>query len=323
MIGATLLLLWITMLETAIQQETFKCYGLDSSNPNVCNGNGICSSANSCICLSGYSDIQCKTYSCFGYSNKNPNSCSANGICIKPNTCQCGMGWIGSDCSIQNDTDIALSKSLVSELNSKKINVKNKGSVVLPNNLEKYLEKKGFFGNDSVMMKSSFQENSKFVSGILTFSFEKLDTSQISVIGLETPIRIVFENISMVETNSNYSCAYYNEQKQTWQFDGLQTQISSSSQTFTITCKTNHLTRFTVIDLNLNREITDNPTPTPVDSGSMSTTSGIIIAAVVTSTISLGIIFTVSISIIIFFIIIMNRKGRRHCCIKRPIFANK
>ena len=46
-------------VELDTQQVTF-CYGLNSSNPFVCSGNGNCTSGGNCTCTNGFLGLQCQ-----------------------------------------------------------------------------------------------------------------------------------------------------------------------------------------------------------------------------------------------------------------------
>eukprot|EP01080_Neovahlkampfia_damariscottae_P004934 gene4934-8531_t len=84
---------------TQSPSPTFTCFGISSSDSNVCSGNGQCVSQDQCNCNSGYGGQKCGQIFCFGISNTDSSVCSGNGQCTGPNTYQCNTNYVGSTCS--------------------------------------------------------------------------------------------------------------------------------------------------------------------------------------------------------------------------------
>ena len=77
------------------------CFGLSSTYPKVCSGNGICSSLDNCTCNSGYSGSSCNVapaIQCFGINSTSPNVCSTAGQCTSLDTCVCNTLYSGNMC---------------------------------------------------------------------------------------------------------------------------------------------------------------------------------------------------------------------------------
>jgi hypothetical protein len=99
------------------------CFGLNASNPLVCNGNGTCNYPDNCTCISGLTGLECEKYInsevnpefivncttgwtgtncsipvCFGLNASNPLVCSGNGTCNRPDNCTCISGIEGAEC---------------------------------------------------------------------------------------------------------------------------------------------------------------------------------------------------------------------------------
>lgn len=78
------------------------CYGLPADDPDVCNGNGTCVAADTCICddLNRYAGPDCGTPVCNSILATDPGVCSGNGVCEAPDSCSCEDGYSGADCEI-------------------------------------------------------------------------------------------------------------------------------------------------------------------------------------------------------------------------------
>ena len=76
------------------------CFGIDSSDPSVCSGNGTCISNDNCICDSGWEGDQCNIsiYYCDGIIYSDPNVCNGHGDCISEDNCDCDTGYFGIYC---------------------------------------------------------------------------------------------------------------------------------------------------------------------------------------------------------------------------------
>ncbi|KAG2393661.1 hypothetical protein C9374_007192 [Naegleria lovaniensis] len=78
-----------------------KCNGTLSNNPAVCNGNGVCSQFDVCVCSSNYGGRFCEIPKCAGMLSTNPQVCSGHGTCIgKSVGCVCHENWGGLNCEI-------------------------------------------------------------------------------------------------------------------------------------------------------------------------------------------------------------------------------
>ena len=100
-------------------------------------------------------------------------------------------------------------------------------------------------------------------SPIVTVSILQSDGSPLKVKELSTPIDIYFKDVLVSNYDSkepfNYTCMYFNTEFNEWKNDGVETvlvksNVDSNTLVFTMTCKTSHLTSFSVIDLNLIKE---------------------------------------------------------------------
>ena len=82
----------------------FNCFGKNSSDPNVCFGNGTCYYDNTCLCKHGNYGSQCadEIFNCFGADSTNITVCSARGKCSGPNQCSCDNKYIGLQCETYN-----------------------------------------------------------------------------------------------------------------------------------------------------------------------------------------------------------------------------
>jgi hypothetical protein len=84
---------------TGIQCTIPNCYGKNASDPTVCNSQGVCSSPNNCVCNNGYSGTQCYPV-CFGRNSIDPTVCNSQGVCSSPNNCVCNSNFVGNNCTI-------------------------------------------------------------------------------------------------------------------------------------------------------------------------------------------------------------------------------
>ncbi|MCP3876982.1 MAG: hypothetical protein GY701_01105 [Sulfitobacter sp.] len=78
------------------------CYGIESTDPEVCNAHGVCVDQDSCQCEVGFGGPDCAEIllnHCYGYLADDPAVCSGNGDCVALDQCQCADGFIGADCA--------------------------------------------------------------------------------------------------------------------------------------------------------------------------------------------------------------------------------
>jgi len=78
--------------------EEWQCYGVDSNDPNVCSGNGLCTAPDTCVCDAGYIGSDCDVMTCGGIDFNDPSVCGGNGVCIGPNHCDCMPTTGGEEC---------------------------------------------------------------------------------------------------------------------------------------------------------------------------------------------------------------------------------
>ena len=80
------------------------CFGLNSTDSNVCNNNGVCISPNNCICNKNYTGkflfvpigIDCSSPTCNGLNSTDVNICNRNGNCTSLNKCTCNSNYTGN-----------------------------------------------------------------------------------------------------------------------------------------------------------------------------------------------------------------------------------
>jgi hypothetical protein len=84
--------------QTAPMPPTY-CYGVLSTDVNVCSGNGQCVAQDTCQCDAKWDGAACSRYAfCNGYQANNPAVCSGHGTCVKDETCQCNPTYGGQYC---------------------------------------------------------------------------------------------------------------------------------------------------------------------------------------------------------------------------------
>ncbi|KAL0478639.1 von Willebrand factor D and EGF domain-containing protein, partial [Acrasis kona] len=95
------------------------CFGLNSSSPSVCSGNGTCTNTNVCTCNAGYYGQQCEAYNCGVNMFNSSSACSGNGTCVAPNVCNCNNGYFGQYCQSWNCSGLVYSNSAVCSNNGR------------------------------------------------------------------------------------------------------------------------------------------------------------------------------------------------------------
>jgi hypothetical protein len=78
--------------------QIFSCYGRNSSDSEVCSGNGQCTRLNECTCFDNYSGANCDVAHCFGLASNDSQACNGNGICVAPDLCICDDDYYGDTC---------------------------------------------------------------------------------------------------------------------------------------------------------------------------------------------------------------------------------
>jgi hypothetical protein len=68
---------------------------------------GSCGPNDYCVCNSGYFGSNCDISSCYGFNSTDDNVCGGNGECIDKDTCICDGGFSGAQCVAQQ-VDVAL-----------------------------------------------------------------------------------------------------------------------------------------------------------------------------------------------------------------------
>ena len=86
---------------TEVINDSFQCFGLNSTDSKVCGGHGKCTKNNSCFCNVNYQGTQCGNFTCFSIDSTNVTVCGGNGICNLPNNCTCNAGFTGNQCQNQ------------------------------------------------------------------------------------------------------------------------------------------------------------------------------------------------------------------------------
>lgn len=108
--------------------------------------------------------------------------------------------------------------------------------------------------------EDSSQVEKAITSPIVSVSILQADGTPIKVKELTTPIDIHFKDVTISNYDNkepfNYTCMYFNTEVSEWKNDGVETvlvksNVDSNTLVFSMTCKTSHLTSFSVIDLNL------------------------------------------------------------------------
>lgn len=281
----TTCILFIMIFLSVLVSNTFEkkppivCFSKESTDPQVCSGNGNCVANGVCACKTGFYGPQCQFFNCFQIPSGSPLVCSSKGNCTKPNTCECLTGWTGPECNKtisdnntpppivtppKNPNGKAFSFK-VSELNSKLFALSNSTHVELPPTIQKYLEKQGISPTVSISILTTFEKLDEFSSGTTSITLSFNNGSSIPVNGLEDPIQIGFYNLtfhvnssSFDVNNPNFTCVYFDQVKQEWLTNGVETVISNARMlnnnktvNLNINCKTNHLTQFTIMDRNM------------------------------------------------------------------------
>jgi len=110
----------VTLLSNTLNNCTennalVSCFGLQSSNPLVCSGQGICIASNYCGCGAGYSGSQCAsfTFTCFGLAPGTPTVCNGHGTCTGPNTCVCNTRYSGTQCQTFTSSTSLMNFSII------------------------------------------------------------------------------------------------------------------------------------------------------------------------------------------------------------------
>jgi alpha-tubulin suppressor-like RCC1 family protein len=79
------------------------CFGLSSTDPLVCSGNGNCNSTDVCVCKTGFFGKNCHQITsinptCFGIKSTELSVCSSYGNCLNTDQCSCYVGYSGYEC---------------------------------------------------------------------------------------------------------------------------------------------------------------------------------------------------------------------------------
>lgn len=73
------------------------------------NYRGNCTQQDTCVCIPGYSGPECMTWSCYGVNNTDPNVCDGNtshSFCVAPDTCSCNLATMDA-CYMEHGTCIS------------------------------------------------------------------------------------------------------------------------------------------------------------------------------------------------------------------------
>ncbi|EFC45304.1 predicted protein [Naegleria gruberi] len=192
------------------------------------------------------------------------------------NTCVCKDGFYGLDCSLPiclkaengkcaNDTTgVTVENIETSQLSNKSISLSSGNltessvvSVSFPSDFSHYISNQTTFSSVSLLTAVSTSGNNltnsnsafSIVSNIITISLALTNGKKIPVSNLENPIQISFQKPTSY--SGNLTCMYLDELTNEWKSDGVKTVI----EPLTVNCLTSHLTSFSVIDINLRKEI--------------------------------------------------------------------
>ena len=80
------------------EYQSLSCFGLPSTDPEVCSGHGVCVGPDECACDLGWTGEDCSGWECFGMDSGDAGVCSGRGECVDPNQCECETGWAGDNC---------------------------------------------------------------------------------------------------------------------------------------------------------------------------------------------------------------------------------
>ncbi|EFC39096.1 predicted protein [Naegleria gruberi] len=129
------------------------CYGVDSTDPSVCSGNGNCTSKNNCECNDGFSGNKCQTETvkCYGVVDTDPTVCSGHGNCSSKNNCLCDSGYSGNKCQTFDGTS-SISCYGIDSTDSSVCNYN--GNCTATNNC---VCNQGYSGNQCQTLDSSFK----------------------------------------------------------------------------------------------------------------------------------------------------------------------
>ncbi|KAG2391990.1 hypothetical protein C9374_013475 [Naegleria lovaniensis] len=222
------------------------------------------------------------------FATDTANVCSGNGQCIADNVCSCNNGFFGqkcelklcqgvpipfkTTCQITTPVETRTETIPVTNLNSKNVSFSTAPNVQVsfPSNFVSQLSSSLKNTTEQVEVVSSvFTPNSEVgnVGHAVTLSlYDKTDGSQIYVQKLSTPIDIYFYNLTLQSNDIslfNFSCMYLEETSLTWKSDGIESVILSQRNdsiriSFSIICRTSHLTSFAVIDFNYKKASSGN-----------------------------------------------------------------
>ena len=217
------------------------CYGIVYNNSNVCGSNGKCQAVDSCVCDSGYYGLDCSIPVCLK---------STNGECVNVTS---------TPVIIENIETSQLSNKSISIGSSENNSTSNSSiSISFPSDFSNYVSNQTTSSLISLLtavskggenVTTSNTTTSSIVSDIITISLALTNGEKIQVSKLDNPIQILFQKPSTFY--GNLTCMYFDELVNEWKLDGVETKIEE----WTVTCLTSHLTSFSVIDINLKKEI--------------------------------------------------------------------
>jgi hypothetical protein len=77
------------------------CFGIFAEDVNTCTGHGSCIALDTCVCRTGYADVDCGLPICYGLNSSHPSVCSGHGMCGDVDACICYSGYTGTTCGNQ------------------------------------------------------------------------------------------------------------------------------------------------------------------------------------------------------------------------------
>ena len=166
-----------------------------------------------------------------------------------------------------------------------------------------------------------FSNSDKLKSTVMSISlYDRQSAQEIAIKGLQDPISLAFFNVSIGKSEHlNYSCAYYNTLKNTWESSGLKTTILSFLNktidntnfqvVISVKCETSHLTSFGVIDISVKKTLSENKvqTSTYTSSDQSAVTIGITVGVV-----GVVVILLIILIIVIFTTVLLLRSKRKN-----------
>lgn len=105
--------MFLIILFILIVSQSQTCYDLQSTDPNVCGGNGRCASNDTCMCFWPYDGKQCQSIiTCGREPADSPFVCESHGMCVARDKCLCYSPFYGELCTLYDLRPTASGKNL-------------------------------------------------------------------------------------------------------------------------------------------------------------------------------------------------------------------